>query len=627
MNNLLGPIKEPRYKTQDLLKSLHSNKYANIYEYDEWLDLEFYKYIKINNHTIINQVNDNVYYTNDQYYEMLGKDLMKLKRDDRNSTGIVYFKYLYDYFKENYSVETFKLFTGVIGKTKVYLYIKELETVILSPYFNKEDLLNLLLIKKLKIYIYDKEFMGNGEKSQFTLYEIIPQKCLEKTFNTKLKEMEIIKEKVKKRTSEVYPSKDADLYVSLNDKDTIIQYYNSLSTKEKRCLKSLYIDARGNKAITLVSSYNVTIQKLNNDILPLEIMIKNFNNLFNYENDNKTKIEKDHHTSRNQKFFYTKYYFQNNFTEYKLLVKEFDNSFKTMSKWLADFFKILGNNITSDYIDNGMTKGTIYCKIVNEIKLVLSKIWFVSEVIVFGSVARGTEQFGSDIDIAYKIGIGAKNITTSKRELLNNIVLREIAAIEEKYENLVPGYPKKYSIIKNRLISTLALSFQAKRQLDNYDNISFFNGSKTLFSRNKFEIVFGNYKEIIEYKDIDYAVIPTRIFNGGFSIYAVQELGTDEKVLDRFIKFHYENDCGQYTATDIYTRSLEITNGKESNIQYKKVKSTLYNDWPIDENKSLNDSIKENLMIYLYLESINRYDYDYDETIEYAVNDLGFTKV
>lgn len=631
METILLNKKKLGYKIEDILVNLHNNSYAKIYEYDSWIDEELYKYIKISKYKICDADDTSRKYSDIEIDEIMTFDeIMKLNHRDRNTYGIQEFKYLYDYFKPSYNIETFKQLKGLEGNTTVYLYIDELKTAIVSSNINKDELLNLLTIKNLNLYVYKMAYDELGNGPHFLLFGIKPISTFSAAFSIKLEQIKIIKDRAKEKANMVEPSFELKGYLNLKNEENIIIFYNSLSIEQKRCMKAMLINIRGDGALRLIYSYFNELATFIKLILPIDLILQSVINIENYKEINKVQIDKDMSTYRNQDYIMKNYQYKIKFTEYKLLCKDVDIKFKELYKWLDEFFKIVEKKLTNDYSDNGINEDTIYYKIVQEINVALSKLWFVSEVILFGSVARGKEKYGSDIDIAYKIGIPTKYITNSKRVRLNNLVESQLKRIEQKYEKQVPGYPK-YNLhgtgdfkipIKKELINVLALSFHTKKQLDNYAKTGFFNDSKVLFKRDSFDFKIGDYNANINYVDINYAIIPTQT-DGFSSTCLIKKIGNTP--IYQFVYFDYieEYDYRKDDKNKEYNyiaQELIYGFGDIEDFKIGRVNKTAYKDFKLYELSNVEELIYDENQFDLYTEDISRRRNEHNKKYNFLVN-------
>lgn len=460
---------------------------------------------------------------------------------------------IYDLLRSQYKVDRFKTMKGLFDiDTNVYFYIEDTNTVIAHSGLSCDDMLNLLSIKNLNIYVYTIRltYHRNSELSEtlydLNLYNITIDKGTFSLIKQEAENREASMNNVKKRIKGISPSYSPETYFTLENKERAIKVYTSLSKELQRALQEFILDTRGSEAFKLVSQFEGILSVLSKNILPVDLLMQSYNNITKYNELNKDMLEKD--LNYNYDRYVKNYYrYTNDFTEYKSYMKDFNSRYKTFSKWVKEWYSIVkqsGKNKTS-YSPN---KDSIYYKISEELSDRLSNLWFISEVILFGSVSKGIEKEGSDIDIVYKVGINTKDLPIARRETMHRVVKEEVYKLEQKYPELVKLHLDKtyekgdirrdFAIVK--LFDVLAIQFQKKKQLKLYEEVGFLDNSVVLLKKDDFEVKYRDTIKKMSINNIDYVLFPTdRLYT--FIINKKSE--SDSELCLEYIKFNYINDA------------------------------------------------------------------------------------
>lgn len=233
---------------------------------------------------------------------------------------------------------------------------------------------------------------------------------------------------------------------------------------------------------------------------------------------------------------------------------------------------------------------------------VLSKIGSINKIMVFGSVAKGTEKKGSDIDIAIELMYNPKKLTNSRFQRVCWEIENIAGIMNKKYRSLVEPGDKPFHLIN--------LSAQKISSLRAYKNSNFFTGSKVLLDRDSFDLFVESEKINIKYSDFDLINVPLSYQSSSGIIMLAEE---DEKKLylevpfilsdQNKIKFYcieddsscfrnyYDNDKCLYVTpkVEIIEQLLLSKRNNNTNYQYYENIFFLHNNKNTDYEFNYND--------------------------------------
>jgi len=265
----------------------------------------------------------------------------------------------------------------------------------------------------------------------------------------------------------------------------------------------------GKRLIQFIESHFDELVELSEKVMDIGTLLHSFVLIYKYKDENKDKLEID--ARRNHDDIFKYYEFKIRFLDYKLLVKELDKRSRILQKWMNQFYDIVSTE--KSMIKKYPNKNSIHYKAAIEASEELSKLWFISEVILFGSVSKGEETIDSDIDIAFKVGVDVAGLTETRKGNLTCIVRNIIKKVEGKYEKLMESYPRylENDLFREKIsmFNLLSLSTCNKSELARFEKTGFFEHAVTMFKRDKFEYQLNGIKETIYYEDIACVIVPT----------------------------------------------------------------------------------------------------------------------
>lgn len=169
--------------------------------------------------------------------------------------------------------------------------------------------------------------------------------------------------------------------------------------------------------------------------------------------------------------------------ETKNIVKKLNLKHKVVARWTRELSKTVFHLRETGEIKlpqaNPNRKGKHYLAALKACS-VISELWYVKEVKLFGSVAKGTERADSDVDI---------NIETFDGRAA---VVNALRFIERDLSN-------KLKLTISFLIQT---PLSGKKSKIFFQEVGFFEASETLFKRNVWEFSISNM--IVSFSETDY---------------------------------------------------------------------------------------------------------------------------
>lgn len=383
-----------------------------------------------------------------------------------------------------------------------------------------EDLLVLLSIDNLSIKILFLRSNGMSREGNSLLYEhnlfLVSVKKDKLLINAIEKEIMQRKKNIKKALKLIRSVKVNPKFSFLNLKDTaeILTFYNTLNKEEILQLRRLTMNLNAENAISNVlgSDFDLVVPFIEK-IEPMDLMLQSLMNIDTYNNTNKSKMDRDLKRRMVQNRVFGRKTIKIPFTDYNLILKDFKYRYNELKKWIEEFFRIVESNVDTSIKTTCNTNG-IHYKASLDLAEELSKLWFINKIYLFGSVAKGQEKEGSDIDIAYDIGFSKKNLTLTRLDTLNRMVLNIIEEYEEKYQDIIKS-TKNLDIItgKPKAFNLLALPGQKKKDKIWYEKNHFFDDAILLLDRDSFTLKSKKSDVVIKYKDIDYVLFKTYEFN------------------------------------------------------------------------------------------------------------------
>ena len=479
----------------------------------------------------------------------------KMKRKSLYRQTINLLSFINEKLAEKQAVEQAVKLKGFTKDVMVPMYLKEQNIAIICDDFNNdEDIINLLKIPNLTLYV--ATYM---HQYGYILVKVEMTKSIEKLLNTLETHINQIHTEHNDLISKISTRYEENTYLSLEDKQACLDFYHSLDEDHKRTLTSFLSPMKGKRLVNFIAAYYKEIMDLSDDIMCLEYLFKVFIPLFKYEETNKEKLQKDRDRNYNDVLRY--YGFKNRFSDYRLLEKELDKKALVVHKWMNKFYEIVNEEKVS--VKKQPNVNSLHYKAAVEASEELSKLWFISEVTLFGSVAKGEETADSDIDLAFKFGIDVSNLTDRRLSNLHSSVIKgALAKVEAKYENLMEAYPKytDSSVFQTKLsmFNLLSLSVGKKKDLAMYEKTGFFEHAVTFFKRDSFEYQLNDIQETIHYKDIECVIFPT---DRSYS-YFIKTLMDDKE--NRYLKYykhnltHFETDSGMYNTESVNSFEEEV---------------------------------------------------------------------
>lgn len=448
--------------------------------------------------------------------------------------------FLHNQLSKKDTVEILKKIKGFTREVIVPLYIPEKNIAILTEEYNhKETMLNLLAMPDLKVFFCRYHYINEEIGTAVIACELRPTQRMMEMLRHLEEDQHAIRLRASKQISKIKARYKKEQYVSLTNEEGCRGFYNSLSEEEKRILHCFLILQRGESALKPATGFPETLMKFAKQILPMELFLQAVHLLCTYEEENKEAIDKDFKRPETQNYLFRNLRYRNRFTEYKLLLKEVNKRYHAVYKWVQSFYHVVQKDcVTSSKKPN---VDSLHYKAALEAAEEISKLWFVSELMLFGSVAKGEETDTSDIDLAFQIGFDIKHIPDARKETFYLLVKNMVRKIENKYEELMPAYPKFrsdpdpfHNKVKISMFNLIGLPFQKKSALKMYETTGFFQNAVTLFKRDSFLFRFNDMEERIAYKDVSAVVSPTF---GSYN-YIVQTIHESEELeYVRYIRY------------------------------------------------------------------------------------------
>lgn len=433
---------------------------------------------------------------------------------------------LYQWLKDNnYKVDKFHQLQGLYGPTTVYMYVREENCCFIGPNFPMDDLLNLLSIKDLKIYVINVflskcnvfEYKLSIILSHITINEKI-QEILNVEFRTRQDNLNIVKEKIQAINNINYKINP----LNLKDKEAVLKLNKSFNDDMNRFMGIVLSHIKINDLIRHIETYNESM-----------ITLCKYSKEFSFFSDiAKLYVEVEKESFAKNINEYKRRVIHANFSkieslEQKLIKKEFNKRWSNCKKWINLYFDII--NSAKEPSKLNIKKDGIYYEAIQECISILSKIGSIKEIILFGSVARGEEKDGSDIDIAIKMFYSNKGFTKARQRNLICEIEEVLLNLQDKYTELLPNF-KELNITSNiyepkNPFHIINLTFQKKSNLKAYEKSGFFYSSISLLNRDSFDIIIEDEKFNIPYSKIDYVISDPR----SYSSYGAIKIFEDKK--------------------------------------------------------------------------------------------------
>lgn len=426
-----------------------------------------------------------------------GEFSKKIKKSKINIFYAQIISFIYQKLNYHFSVEIAKKIKGFSKEIIVPLYLQNEKIAIINKGFNSdEDIINLLQIPDMMLYVTSYDY-DNG----YILIKIESNKEIRKIIDSLEKEIEHLKNLTNEMVSKIKPRFEEKSYLSLENKEECVEFYYSLSEEKRRVLTGFLTSLASKELELIIYDSFEELYELSGKVMYLDTLLNTFALLQKYKEDNKEKLRENAIKNKDDLLKY--YEIKIRFLDYKLLIKEFNSRFRILQKWMQQFYDIVSTEKPT--IKKYPNKNSLHYKSAIEATEELSKLWFISEVILFGSVAKGEETPDSDIDIAFKIGFDTSILTESRKVNLVRFATDIIQKVEDKYQQLM----RANSSDEKRLINLLSLSMTNKRNLTMYEKTGFFEHAITMLKRDKFEYQLNDMKEIIHYDDIECVIVPT----------------------------------------------------------------------------------------------------------------------
>ncbi len=491
-------------KNLDIFYYLVSQKRPKTYENELFIERNFNEHINIEKFYLCStddfNENSNLSPFNEPKFDKyLGNNTYEKKLDS------FAFSLLYSQLRKQTEVELLPEIKGELGKTTALL-LSQQRTIWITDDYNQEDILNLLTKNGYKVNIVHRHI------KEFFVYSLSSKKTFHKLIEEELIQRKQSLQKVKSKIKNIKPSNNQVQYLSLDNKEGCTSFFQSLTEEEKRALSYFFTNERNEQVIIFVESFPSTLMKLKDRILEIELLLKSYLLLYKYQEENRELIQKDRDRPINTQEMLTKFKYKNRFSEYVYLLKELNKRYRDAAKWVDKFYEIAK---TGSKINNRPVKDSLHYQAALEASEEISKLWFVSEVSLFGSVAKGIHTRKSDVDLAYKVGIDIRNNTKTRNETFDKLVKGVVHKVELKYEELLDEYPifikNDFFKKKKPIFNIIGLSFQTKTSLKMYEKTGFFENAIQLIHRESFTYKLDDIEETVKYSDIDYVIASTNI--------------------------------------------------------------------------------------------------------------------
>ena len=431
---------------------------------------------------------------------------------------------------------------GELGKTKVSMYIKSLNSCFISNNYSASDILNLLSIKNLNIYVFNRYWINDWKNPDMLILKIsITEKVRKKMLNF-FNQINTLKDDTKKLLSK---SKNSNLTneLDLDDVDSVLSFYKNNGDKVKDILAIIMMHVRGKEALNNCVNYFediLLLSKYSSEFLRLAYCMQVYANILSKYKETRVK---EISRSRNSDNISSGKIPSIKFTDELIAEKEFNLQLNSTKKWCSRYMDIINSNTIIKR--KGINKGTIYEEAIKEITNALYSIGSIKKAILFGSVSNGEEKYGSDIDIAIEMGFNCRVLTKARQRTVQWEIESILKPIQEKYANILPGFLEKiYNkdlpiYIEPKPFHIINLSLQKKTDLKAYDKARFFEDAIILFDRDGFDINIGDEVVYVKYEDLDYTVISTKSLTTYGAISLTEK---DNKLLLLHLPFYNSNE-------------------------------------------------------------------------------------
>ncbi|QJX79954.1 nucleotidyltransferase domain-containing protein [Priestia megaterium] len=399
--------------------------------------------------------------------------------------------YLYEKLSSEYAVEVRKKIKGYTNKTIAPLYIESKKIAIVADDFNNmEEIMELLHNKENTVYYVTYDIENN-----IYIIKITPSSKLQTDLENLYSYLDYKMVEAKKKVSTIKLKRMINEYLAINDKKTSIDYYLSLGEQKQKILTDFMTPRRDLDVMSFIESVEKEIEDFAPLIPQMDLLLQAY--VLTGEYKEKYGVS-----------------FKVRYVDYKLMLGELNKRYRDVTKWIEKITVMVQEEIGIE--ERYPNKESLHYKAAIEAAEKLSELWFVNEVILFGSVAKGLEKEDSNIDIAYNFGFDLADIPQARQRIFSKTILEKLEQVEEKYEKLMDAYPIYEESIglfgkqneKKKIFNVLALPFQNKTMLKSFKKKGYWHNSIRLFAREAFEFQLNDIKEMIAYNEIDYVVAP-----------------------------------------------------------------------------------------------------------------------
>lgn len=410
---------------------------------------------------------------------------------------------LYKYLEQHFSdIKLLHNLKGDLKTTTVCMYIENENTCFITNNFSGDDLLNLLTIKDLNIFVIPDFYYRryNDTDDDHLLVNIYVTKKFQNEIVRFIKYYLTLISQMEQRIQETENNLNKIICLNLRNAEVVLRFNEVYGSEIKRFLTICLMSIKGLEAL---SQCKLDLGSL----LILSAVSKEFLSLLNSVRLYTGIISK--YSGRHNLTSYTPYRLK--FIEEIMIEKHFNKKLSAARKWATSYLNSINKNTIVE--TKGMNKNTVYFEAVQELTSAFENIGSIKKAILFGSVAKGEENLGSDIDIAIELMYNGKLFTEARQRNISNEIDRILDPLNKKLKDTLIGFDYNDNVpesLQKNPIHIINLTFSKKADLKAYEKGRFFEGAITLIDRTSFNINVEDKIINIPYKAIEYVITSTK---------------------------------------------------------------------------------------------------------------------